>query len=361
MDNNNVLFITAFHPGGRGFIGAGEAISEQHLELLFAQGKQVHVLALAPAYQEASPEVVALCASYTSVVHSRWMTFSALFNQLSNRSWIGPWFFTRMSPKALHIIRQLLDQYSISSIYLDFPSCLGFSSVFNHLPLHYIVHDVVTQKVERRPLLRVISQAISCVESSLLERVSQCFVLSEKDALKCKGMGYSGRIDVVMPRNLKIGVVSDAAPISDIVKRFAERKNLVFFGNMQRAENHYSILRFLILCYPKIWIKHRDVQFWILGLSPRKSLRALGLLLPGVKVVGAVDDPTLAFKESTFCIAPVYYGAGVKIKVLQMLDAGATVVSTPVGAEGIAQIEELVTVDNDLLTSTIINLLGNEA
>ncbi|WP_025872189.1 glycosyltransferase [Methylobacillus glycogenes] len=359
--NSNVLFITGFHPGGMGFIGAGEAISQQHIERLIKQGRKVHVLALAPNYQVASPEVVASCASYTTLTHTRWMTFAALWRSRQQGSLLCPWLFTRVSPQAERFIRQLLDQHAITEIYLDFPSCLGFAPTYNQLPIHYIVHDVLSQKVERRPLLKWLKNQVLRTESSLLRHVTQCFTLSLKDKLRCEEIGYSGQIEVQVPHILKVGVVNQGVPIAGILKQFPGKKNLVFFGNMQRAENHYSILRFLLCSYPGIWLEHRDVQCWILGLAPRTLLRWISKVLPGVRVTGAVDDPTEAFKAATLCIAPVYYGAGVKIKVLQMLESGATVISTPVGAEGIHGSEKLITVESARLSSTIKQRLAVES
>ncbi len=49
----------------------------------------------------------------------------------------------------------------------------------------------------------------------------------------------------------------------------------------------------------------------------------------------------LGFQKADLSVAPLLYGAGVKIKVLQMLEAGATVVATEVGAEGIESHKKL--------------------
>ncbi|MCB5184129.1 glycosyltransferase family 4 protein [Methylobacillus gramineus] len=286
------------------------------------------------------------------------MTLAALWHSCRQGSFLSPWLFTRVSPQALDLIAQLISKYLISNIYLDFPSCLGFSPVLKHLTLHYIVHDVVSQKIERRPLLGFMRQSVLRIECSLLAHILHCYTLSRKDALKCQEIGYTGSIEVIVPDNLQMGRVNDGTPIIEIVNQFPGRRNLVFFGNMQRAENHYSILRFLLTSYPMIWLRHRDVQCWILGLAPRRLLRLIAILLPGVRVTGSVDDPNQAFREATFCIAPVYYGAGVKIKVLQMLEAGATVVSTPIGAEGIPHSDKLITVKNHQLAAAIKSQLG---
>ena len=76
--------------------------------------------------------------------------------------------------------------------------------------------------------------------------------------------------------------------------------------------------------------------------------------------VGAVDDPVLVFQAATLCVAPLRFGAGVKIKVLQMLDAGATVVATTVGAEGIAAKDSLVVADDAEFVTAVCRLMASQ-
>ena len=102
------------------------------------------------------------------------------------------------------------------------------------------------------------------------------------------------------------------------------------------------------------------VRLWILGIAPRRSLRLLSYWVGGVEVVGAVDDPVLVFQAATLCVVPLRFGAGVKIKVLQMLDAGATVVATTVGAEGIAAKDSLVVADDAEFVTAVCRLMASQ-
>ena len=83
----------------------------------------------------------------------------------------------------------------------------------------------------------------------------------------------------------------------------------------------------------------------------------MGKVVPGIEVVGGVDDPTAAFVSSAVCVAPILFGAGVKIKVIQMLDAGASVVATPIGAEGIEVNERLAVVEWNEFSEKVIDIL----
>lgn len=102
-----ILFITSAHPGGSGFIGAGEGICEFSLRALVANGYEVHVLCFASLRQQPNPGVVALCASYRTLAQSG---MQSLFGILRGWRWgslLAPWFFTRCSPSNLRAVSKL--------------------------------------------------------------------------------------------------------------------------------------------------------------------------------------------------------------------------------------------------------------
>ena len=361
MSSSRVLFITAFHPGGKGVIGAGEAISEDGLRALCAAGKHVYVLCLAPDNQVSNPNVVGLCHSYQTLPHSRMKAVQGVLHGISRGSLAAPWLFSRASKRNIEAARDIAQRNSIDEVRLDFPSTLGFAPMFGKLPVDYFVHDVVAQKIERRSLLHKIGPWVRRVECGLLRFVRCCLVMADKDHVFLRNMGYSGEIQIQPPARVRVGDVGGSRPVSGIIEAFGQGTNLVFFGSMRRPENHWSLMHFIAFRFPALRRACPDVRLWVMGLGPRLSLKLLARWVGGVAVVGAVDDPVPAFRAASLCLVPLRYGAGVKIKVLQMLEAGATVVSTPVGAEGIAPDARLVVADDAQLVATVSRLLKERA
>lgn len=357
MSSSRVLFITAFHPGGKGVIGAGEAISEDSLRALCAAGKQVHVLCLAPDNQVSNPNVVGLCHSYQTLPHSRIKAVQGVLHGVFRGSLAAPWLFSRVSKKNIEAARKMAQQNGIDEVSLDFPSTLGFAPMFGRIPVDYFVHDVVAQKIERRSLLHMIGSWVRRVECGLLRFVRRCVVMADKDSEFLRSMGYSGEIQIQPPARVRVGDVGKSRPVSEIIEAFGQENNLVFFGSMRRPENHWSLMHFIAFRFPELRKACPDVRLWVLGLGPRLSLKLLARWVGGVEVVGAVDDPGPAFRAASLCLVPLRYGAGVKIKVLQMLEAGATVVATPIGAEGIASASRLVVANDAQLVATVSRLL----
>ncbi|ADQ83298.1 glycosyltransferase [Methylovorus sp. MP688] len=356
---SRILFVTSSHPGGEGFIGAGEGVCESNLRNLIQQGHEVHVVCFSFPSQHENAEVVKLCKSYTVIEQSRWTSVLGILCNWSYGSLIAPWFFTRCSPGNRLHLKQKLETSLFDSIWIEFPSSLGFVSELKKRSIDYFVHDIVFQKVSRRPLLSLLKNQIGAIENRLSSHAERCHVMAEKDAVLLRNIGYAGEISVAPLHHVKAGVVPEGKPAWELIKSFAGRRNLVFFGNMQRAENHWSIVHFILFHFPKIKAKHPDACLWVVGIRPRFLLRVLAKFIAGIEITGAVDDPSPLLAAATLCIAPLRYGAGVKIKVLQMVDSGATVIATTIAAEGVAPDKRLIIADGKKFDMTVCEWLDN--
>jgi glycosyltransferase involved in cell wall biosynthesis len=58
--------------------------------------------------------------------------------------------------------------------------------------------------------------------------------------------------------------------------------------------------------------------------------------VPGVAVVGEVEDVREELRSASVVVVPLRIGGGSRLKILEALAAGKAVVSTTVGAEGLA-------------------------
>lgn len=113
-----------------------------------------------------------------------------------------------------------------------------------------------------------------------------------------------------------------------------EKKSLLFWGAMNREENEMAILKFLEL-YNDILIE-RNYKLYIVGNKP--SQKVLNLASSNIIVTGFIEDPSEYFIKAELGIVPLVSGAGIKVKTLEMLECGLNVLSTPIGAEGISNI-----------------------
>lgn len=113
------------------------------------------------------------------------------------------------------------------------------------------------------------------------------------------------------------------------------RSGLLFVGGFQHPPNLDAVLWFVHDIWPRILSQDREMVLRIVGSDLSEGIVSV-LKQPGVEVLGYVPDLTGLFAYSRMSVAPLRYGAGVKGKVGQSIAFGLPVVTTKIGAEGMA-------------------------
>jgi glycosyltransferase involved in cell wall biosynthesis len=110
---------------------------------------------------------------------------------------------------------------------------------------------------------------------------------------------------------------------------------LVFSGSMDWHPNEDAVCYFADAILPRIRAEFPNVSFTIIGRNPSAHVREL-TAQPGIFVTGTLDDVRPAIAEGSVYIVPLRAGSGTRIKIFEALAMGKAVVSTTVGAEGLA-------------------------
>lgn len=87
--------------------------------------------------------------------------------------------------------------------------------------------------------------------------------------------------------------------------------------------------------WPLVRHAHPAAELRLVGLAGETVLADLAGL-PGVTVVGTVPAVQPELARARVAVAPIFVGGGTRLKILEAFAAGRPVVSTTVGAEGIA-------------------------
>lgn len=92
---------------------------------------------------------------------------------------------------------------------------------------------------------------------------------------------------------------------------------------------------------PLVHERRPDARLAIVGSHPTDAVRALAAA--NIEVTGWVSDERLKryYAEARLAVVPLRFGAGVKGKVVEALNQGLPLVTTPIGAEGIAGVTEV--------------------
>ena len=105
---------------------------------------------------------------------------------------------------------------------------------------------------------------------------------------------------------------------------------VLFFGNLRYPPNAEAVTIINSVLAPAVCKANPEIQFVIAGVQPPRFDYH-----PSVKVVGLVDRIEDYINMADLVIVPLRRGGGTRIKILESLACGATIISTPLGAEGI--------------------------
>jgi glycosyltransferase involved in cell wall biosynthesis len=138
---------------------------------------------------------------------------------------------------------------------------------------------------------------------------------------------------------------------------FAVRSGLIFIGGYGHTPNVDAAQWLCNEIMPIVWRTHPGIGVTLLGNQPPLSVQRLRS--DRVTVTGFVRDVTGFFEEARLFVAPLRYGAGMKGKVGQALSYGLPVVTTSVGADGYALIDDencLIADDTRSFAAAIVRL-----
>lgn len=109
-----------------------------------------------------------------------------------------------------------------------------------------------------------------------------------------------------------------------------------FLGSMDWMPNIDASLYFIEEILPLVRQQVPHCRFKIIGRNPPQRLRDLAAVDTQIEVTGTVDDVQPHVHDCDVIVIPLKAGGGTRIKIYEAMAMGVTVVSTTIGAEGLA-------------------------
>jgi sugar transferase (PEP-CTERM/EpsH1 system associated) len=165
------------------------------------------------------------------------------------------------------------------------------------------------------------------LERSAVRRFDMCVTMSKDDKSKF----------LELIPGTQVAVIANGVDIDYFQPQPAqtEEANLVFVGNIQYTPNADAVLYFYQEIWPLIRQKRPNLQFYVVGWGPPPEVRALDED-PNVTVTGFVDDVRPYLANGTVVVIPIRFGSGTRLKILDAWAMAKPIVSTLLGAEGLA-------------------------
>ncbi len=118
---------------------------------------------------------------------------------------------------------------------------------------------------------------------------------------------------------------------SEIQNRAA--RTLIITGTLNYHPNVASVEYFVKEILPLIRQQQPDIHLQLVGAYPTASIKALQN--DHIEITGFVDSITDYLEHATIALAPVVYGSGMQIKVLEAFLTGTPLVATSVALRGL--------------------------
>ncbi len=167
-----------------------------------------------------------------------------------------------------------------------------------------------------------------------LPRFGCCVVAGADDAASLRDR-YRGAV---------LGVIANAVRIAEAAAGSASNGSLpgafdlLMVGSLGYYPNTDGVLFFAREILPLLAPGGPPLRLAVVGSKPSAAVRALGDR-PGITVAADVDDVAPYYAASRIAVVPIRAGGGSRIKILEAFSHGVPVVSTRIGAEGLAAID----------------------
>ena len=195
--------------------------------------------------------------------------------------------------------------------------------------LEYVIQDRIAtgeRNFLKRPYRRFLAKQLQEYEMAVLDRVDGVVAISPSDAAHFTKHATKTPITTVPFGVDPTEYPDDPPPVG---------KGLVFFhlGSMDWLPNLEGVERLLKSVWPKVMKKCPTARLDLAGNKMPKEL--LDLDMPGVRVKGWVKSAVNYMKKRHVMVVPLFSAGGMRVKIIEGMAMGKTVISTPIGAEGI--------------------------
>ncbi len=255
-----------------------------------------------------------------------------------------------ITPHAVHeffkpefewLIQRETLRHRIDVIQLEYTALGQYARPYRHLVCSLFEHDVYFQSISRAlPFMR-----------SPLERVKAGFEYLRAIRFELKLLPHCDHIQVCtienkrylesfLPRlesridaGMRAGIRVEQYPYPGGPR---QPLTMLFLGSFRHAPNQIAMEWFTRYVLPLVVEKLPQAKLLVAGSDPPPR-HAFPDPMNAIELLGFVDDIQPLFSSCALFVCPIRSGSGVRVKLLEAFASGIPVVSTTLGAEGLAR------------------------
>jgi polysaccharide biosynthesis protein PslH len=240
-------------------------------------------------------------------------------------------------PEVQHSVADWIGSRNFDVAVCDFLSAsLNFPATLS-TPTVLFQHNVETAlwqrlaKTESNPAKQIAykleARKMAQHERATLRRFHHIIAVSEQDRQQMLAMDPSPNITVV-PTGVDTAKYSVAPPSA------GDPQRIVFLGSMDWEPNVDAVTYFCRDIFPRVRTQFPSAIFQIVGRNPHPSVKQLAC--EWVEVTGTVPSVEKYLHAATLVVVPLRIGGGTRLKIFEAMATGRALVSTTIGAEGLA-------------------------
>lgn len=173
--------------------------------------------------------------------------------------------------------------------------------------------------------LKILARRLKKYEIKHLNEVDGIAVISPEDAVLFKQMGCKSPT-ILIPFSI------DCATYP-VQSEKATTTSLFHLGSMDWQPNQEGILWFLNNVWNKLSKQHPSLKLYLAGRNMPDQIKRT--TQKNVIVDGVINNPTEYMQSRSIMIVPLFSGSGMRVKIIEGMALGKTIISTSIGAEGI--------------------------
>jgi len=198
---------------------------------------------------------------------------------------------------------------------------------------HNVEYEIFSRLAQnmKNPLKRVYYQILAkrmkAFETNLLKEIDFLVPHTRRDLQHFQQMGYRGDAEII-----PVGEWRDECRFIPVEE---EENSIGFIGSLNWNPNLEGLLWFFKKVVPLLIQKEPNLSIEIAGRFPPPWLKRYAS--SNVRILGPVPDSKAFLRKHAVIISPLLSGSGIRVKIIEAMSQSKYVVSTTIGAEGIAE------------------------
>jgi len=197
---------------------------------------------------------------------------------------------------------------------------------------HNIEHEIWQRAAEnesnflKKRYKRILAKRIKNFKLSFLNKYDYLIPITERDGIQYNNLGNEKPIHITPTGIDEINYVVDKSRV-----RFP---GIFHIGALDWIPNQEGLRWFIENIWKPFKKKHPDFRFHLAGRNAPPAFEKY-LMGTGITYLGEIEDANQFINDNSIMIVPLLSGSGMRIKIIEGMALGKTIITTSIGTEGI--------------------------